>query len=106
MTHPENTPDPADGYEDGIVAPPTDVPLAVESYGTTPAEEEAGEPLESKLARERPDTPDAVDAGVGRLMQPDEGAHSDRESEEVAELVDDRDDLTAEEAAIHLEPER
>ena len=87
---PENIPDPADGYEDGIVAAPTDVPLAVEAYGTTGAEEEAGEPLQSKLARE----------------QPDEGAHTDLESEEIAELVDDREGLTAEEAAIHLEPER
>ena len=103
---PENTPDPADGYEDGIVAPPTDTPLAVESYGTTPAEEEAGEPLASKLARERPDIAERDDPGVGRLVQPDEGAHSDLESEEVAELVDDREGLTAEEAAIHLEPER
>ena len=103
---PENIPDPADGYEDGVVAPPTDTPLAVESYGTTAAEAEAGESLERKLEREQSETPEVDDSGVGRLMQPDEGAHSDVESEEIAELVEDRDGLTAEEAAIHLEPER
>ncbi|MGY6501426.1 MAG: hypothetical protein ACXIVQ_11120 [Acidimicrobiales bacterium] len=34
---------------------PPDEPLAVEEYGTTPAEARTDEPLEERLAREEPD---------------------------------------------------
>ena len=40
-------------------------------------------------------------------MQPDEGAHGDVDADEIGELVDRAEgDLSAEEAAIHVEPER
>lgn len=42
---------------------------------------------------------------VGRLLAPDEGAHGDREKDEIASAVGrESDELSAEEAAMHLEP--
>ena len=42
---------------------------------------------------------------VGRLVAPDEGAHGDDEKDEIASAVGrDSEELSAEEAAIHLEP--
>jgi len=99
---------------------PSDVPVAVEDYGTTAEEERQGEPLSGRLAREEPDVSpgsgrrdvddddrDSVEfdsdphldsqvssyerlgddpaAGqVGRLVEPDEGAHADLEADAVA----------------------
>lgn len=37
---------------------PPDAPLGVEDYGTSPAEERVDEPLEERVARDRPDTLD------------------------------------------------
>ena len=74
-------PDPGDPYEDeGLPATdnalpgkqitgdaqddipvPGDVPLAVDDYGTTASEQQAGEPLELRVAREEPEVLDAVD---------------------------------------------
>jgi hypothetical protein len=53
---------------------------------------------------------DAPDTGgedaVGRLVAPDEGTHGDDEKDEVATDVGrDGGDLSAEEAALHLEPD-
>lgn len=70
---------------------PPEQPLAVEDFGTTPAEELYGEPLAERLAREEPEGPASAEGGV-RLVQPDEGAHTDTEASEVAVLdVDDPD---------------
>ena len=55
--------------------------------------------------------PDASDDGVGddsvgRVVAPDEGAHGDDEKDEVASDVGrDGGDLSAEEAALHLDPD-
>jgi hypothetical protein len=71
---------------------PPDRPLGAEEYGTTAAEERWDEPLEERLAREEPDVPAAGDGPP---------------------LADEPDDPTepvetppAEEAALHVEPER
>jgi hypothetical protein len=125
-------------------------PVAADRFGTTHAEEAAGESLDARLAEEEPDVDahDPVDdvvadhpdtfgtprpaseageldalgedvsaedlavtggdepAGVGRLVEPDEGAHTDVEKDVVATDVGrDGGDLTAEEAAMHVEPE-
>ena len=46
------------------------------------------------------------DDSVGRLVAPDEGAHGDEEKDEVASDVGrDGGDLSAEEAALHLDPD-
>ena len=108
---------------------PGDRPLAADRFGTTHAEEAQGEDLDHRLAQEEPDVgvepgPERFDAlgedvaaedlsydgsdpgAVGRIVEPDEGAHTDVEKDVVASDVGrDGGDLSAEEAAMHLEPE-
>lgn len=115
----EVTGDPQKGY---VV--PRDHPIAAEDFGTTPFEEEHGEALDDRLAREEPDvlTDAAVDrvpdtdadldtpfretAEVGRLVQDDEGTREDVTAEEVGHDVGtDRGGFSAEEAAVHLDPD-
>ena len=78
-------------------------------YGTTAEEERQGESLDQLLAEEEPDvgtedwSDDEPDARAGRLVAPDEGAHSDDEKDVVAQDVGiDGGGAAAEEAAIHL----
>jgi hypothetical protein len=106
---PEQT---ATGQAEGTVEPPHDVPTAVDDFGTTPAEQHAGEPLDGRLSREEPDVLDTIDAypdespKVGRLVEPDEGARADNEPDMVAaDVGTDRGGFSAEEAAMHVEPE-
>lgn len=110
-----------DSYDDQPV--PGDRPAGVDEYGTTAAEEAAGEPLDLKLSREMPDVdPDAAtaddsdaaadpfpaddDERVGRLVQPDQGMPDDEEKDEVASSVGtDLGGFSAEERAMHIDPE-
>ena len=111
------------GQSDGM-EPPHDTAMAVDDFGTTAEEMHEGEPLDGRLAREVPDVLDAVDRpadesegadtpysegagqGVGRLVEPDEGARTDDVAELVASDVGtDLGGYSAEEAAMHLEPE-
>ena len=51
--------------------------------------------------------PDVVAEPAGRLVEPDEGVHEDTEKDAVATAVGrDGGDVSAEEAAMHLEDER
>jgi hypothetical protein len=93
--------------------------LGAEAIGTTAQEELEGESLDEKLSREVPDdgigTPsaeyveprgDAVDDGrVGRLVEPDQGSHTDTEADMVATAPGGTPDLSPEEQAMHLERE-
>ncbi|MFF4585303.1 DUF5709 domain-containing protein [Streptomyces sp. NPDC001388] len=102
---------------------PPERPLGVEKYGTTAAEQHDGETLDQRLAQEVPDVsqpagdgigdlpdgegepldPEAGDARAGRLVAPDEGAHSDTTGEEIAQDVGiDGGAAGAEEAAVHI----
>lgn len=107
--------------QEGIPAP-NDTPGAVDDYGTTAAEERAGEPLELRLSREEPELsatgpadaspyadqpyPDDVDERGGRLVDSDEGARPDTEPDAVADDVGtDAGGFSAEERAVHVEPE-
>lgn len=107
--------------QEGIPAP-GDSTVAAEDYGTTAAEERAGEPLDLRLSREEPDltATDAADAAAdadtpypvdrderaGRLVAPDEGARPDREPDAAGSSVGvDEGGFSAEERAIHVEPE-
>ncbi|MFF5187592.1 DUF5709 domain-containing protein [Streptomyces sp. NPDC000345] len=102
---------------------PPERPLGVEKYGTTAAEQHDGETLDQRLAQEVPDVsqpagdgigdlpdgegepldPEAGDARAGRLVAPDEGAHSDTTREEIAQDVGiDGGAAGAEEAAVHI----
>jgi hypothetical protein len=94
-------------YDDpeGLLEYPPDHPLGVREYGTTAAEERVDEPLDERLRRDDRDEDDADEGTVGRLVEPgadDDGlATEDDEDEEVASSVDE-EDLSAEEAAVHL----
>ena len=106
------------------VEPPHDTAIAVDEWGTTAAEQAEGEPLDSRLAREEDDVLAALDSpadesegadtpfderagqGVGRLVEADEGARSDTEADMVAgDVGTDLGGYSAEESAMHLEPE-
>ncbi len=112
------------GDTEATMEPPHDTALAVDEWGTTAAEQAEGEPLDSRLEREEPDVLDAVDLpadesagadtpfderagqGVGRLVESDEGARSDTEADMVAgDVGTDLGGYSAEESAMHLEPE-
>ncbi|HET6816230.1 MAG TPA: DUF5709 domain-containing protein [Mycobacteriales bacterium] len=102
-----------------------DSPVGVNEYGTTAAEEQAGEPLDLRLSREEPDlaqraatTPADESEGVdqpypvdpeervGRILETDEGARTDDEASAVANDVGtDQGGFTAEERAMHVERE-
>jgi hypothetical protein len=112
------------GQGEGTMAPPRDTPSAVDEFGTTQDELGTGEPLEGRLAREQPDVLDAAGTpadesatadtpyaegagqGIGRLVEPDEGARTDTETDLVArDAGTDLGGYSAEESAMHLEPE-
>jgi len=114
--------DPGDDPLDQGIVPP-DRWSAGEGFGTTVAEERAGESLDQLLAEEEPE-PDPYaeaeaeadsefdDAGLeqeprsGRLVADDEGAHGDTEPDLVARDVGiDGGAASAEEAAIHTSDE-
>ena len=112
------------GDTEATIEPPHDTGLAVDEWGTTAAEQAEGESLDGRLAREQDDVLAAVDQpadesqgadtpfderagqGVGRLVEPDEGARTDTETDLVAgDVGTDLGGYTAEESAMHLEPE-
>lgn len=126
----EGIPDPGD--DDASLAsaaddaygmePPHDTAVAVDDFGTTAQEEHDGEPLDGRLAREEPEVMDAADRdadesegadapfsersgqGVGRLVEPDQGAGTDSEPDLVAaDAGTDLGGYSAEESAMHLE---
>ena len=112
------------GDTEATMEPPHDTGIAVDEYGTTAREQAEGEPLDLRLSREEDDVLAAVDQpadesvgadtpfderagqGVGRLVEPDEGARTDTEKDLVADDAGtDLGGYTAEESAMHLEPE-
>ncbi len=116
----------SDSLDDDRVADPLDTGIAAADrwaganrFGTTHAEERAGESLEQLLAEEEPDiNPDADatddedelsrrgyerDARAGRLVAEDEGFGDDEEADSVATDVGvDAGGASAEEAAVHV----
>jgi hypothetical protein len=92
------TGDPQEG-----LAPPGNRPGASADWGTVPSEEQAGEPLERRLAREVPDTPAGDDPLRGRELVGDE-LYADGEDEAVALApeTDADEGRSAEEAAMHV----
>jgi hypothetical protein len=110
--------DPGDDPLDTGILPP-DRWSAGEGFGTTLAEERAGESLDQLLAEEEPDpdpyaeaaeaeddplTGDDLEPRAGRLVAEDEGSHPDTEADLVARDVGiDGGAATAEEAAVHVQ---
>jgi hypothetical protein len=127
----EGIPDPDDDLEAQTAAGEEPYELSVPGeratgateFGTTAYEEEHGENLDGRLAREVPDllndesvarepegddldTPYHEPESVGRLVQDDEGAHSDTTAENVAHDVGtDLGGYSAEESAMHIADE-
>ena len=112
------------GDTEATIEPPHDTAIAVDEWGTTAAEQAEGEPLDARLSREEDDVLAAVDQpadetegadtpfderagqGVGRLVETDEGARTDTEADLVAgDVGTDLGGYSAEESAMHLEPE-
>ncbi|HSP38476.1 MAG TPA: DUF5709 domain-containing protein [Frankiaceae bacterium] len=124
----DGIPDPGDSIEGQAAAGeeayelsvPGDRAEASVDFGTTAYEEEHGENLDGRLAREVPDvlndesvqstpTGDDLDTPyrdpetVGRLVEDDEGAHEDTTAETIAHDVGtDLGGYSAEESAMHL----
>ncbi len=105
----------ADPLDTGIIAPDRWSPG--QGYGTTAAEERAGESFDQYLKQEEPDilpdvsgtwtdsewTDSEPEPRSGRLVAPDEGAHEDVEPRAVAREVGiDGGAASAEEAAMHI----
>lgn len=94
--------------------PPHDTAIAVDDFGTTAAEQRAGESLTGRLERELPDVQvtdvapaedERAGQGVGRLVEPDEGVRADTDPEAFAEDVGtDLGGYSAEESAMHIDP--
>jgi hypothetical protein len=107
--------------QDDMVVPATDHPVGAEDDGTTAAEQRAGEPLDVRAAREELDMAERAldesadsndpypvdrDERAGRLVDSDEGAREDIEADAVAHSVGtDAGGFSAEERAMHVEPE-
>src|ERR1700678_4268453 len=97
-----------DPLDPGII--PADRWSAGERFGTTAAEEEAGESLDQLLAEEEPDVDPyaegdgyAQDPRAGRLVAENEGTGKDEEPDLVAKDVGvDAGAASAEEAAVHV----
>lgn len=96
---------------------PPEKPRGLNAFGTTMAEERAGESLDQRLAAEEPDPtmnvgPDVPeesaggevgDARAGRLVEPDAGGGPDVEKDLIATDVGiDGAAASAEEAAVHV----
>jgi hypothetical protein len=101
---------------------PPEHPRAVNQVGTTAAEQEAGETLDERLPRERPDIQARRDDGLGdatdtdgelvdweagelrsgRLVAPDEGVRVRQEGMVGEDVGIDGGAASAEEAAVHV----
>jgi hypothetical protein len=126
-TQPQSTGDSLTDADRGLEEPleegwnPPEKWSAGMGYGNTPLEEELGESLDQRLAQEIPEpdpyaeaaaplevdeddtAPEIGDARAGRLVEPDEGAHEDREPKLLAEDIGiDGAGASAEEAAVHV----
>ncbi|MBC9735335.1 hypothetical protein IBJ60_19135 [Nocardioides sp. zg-578] len=119
----QGNPDISDPLDEGY-SPPEKYSVA-QGYGNTPLEEAMGETLDQRLQQEVPE-PDPYeqaeveaargelnddirggsevgDQRAGRLVEPDEGAHTDVEKDMIAQDVGiDGAGAAAEEAAVHI----
>jgi hypothetical protein len=129
VLEPEDTLDGTPGVRDVLDTgwSPPERPWAVNDWGTTEAEESAGESLSGRLARELPDSSDDAGDGLGdasdtdgellddevgdvragRLVDADFGGESDTDAELYAQDTGiDGAAASAEEAAVHVVRDR
>jgi hypothetical protein len=86
---------------------PQDRPWAVNDWGTTAYEEESGESLDGRLAREMPDAADADDDGdgLGDVLGTDGELRDDEVGDARAGRLRERDDLEDNGGSSDDEPE-
>jgi hypothetical protein len=83
---------------------PPDRPMGVNSTGVTPVEEDSGESFAERTRHEIPeDARGDVDRGVGQLV--DESINGIDDEEQLVADALPATELSAEEAAMHVEPE-
>jgi hypothetical protein len=97
-----------DDFGDGLVDYPPDRPMGVGTIGVTPVEEDAGESFAERTAREisevvARDPSDTDDDRIGALVDPDVMDHDDEE--QLLAEMEPGSSLSAEESAMHIEPE-
>ena len=93
-----------DEFGDDLPTYPPDRPLGVNQVGVTPVEEDAGESFAERTLREEPDVlAPGDDEVVGQLVDPNATSFDDEEALVADEVSGEA--LTAEEAAMHVEPE-
>jgi hypothetical protein len=91
-----------DAFGESLADYPPDRPLGVNTVGVTPVEEDAGESFAERTLRELPEDDEiSSSSDVGQLVEPD-ASSLDTEPQQVAD-AEPGDDLTAEEAAMHIE---
>lgn len=98
-----------DGDEIGDDLPnyPPERPMGVNAVGVTAVEEDAGESFAERTAQEVPEVTtleDDTSWEVGQLVDPDATSFDD-EAQQIAE-EEPGEPLSAEEAAMHIEPDR
>jgi hypothetical protein len=99
----------AEAIDEEVVDPtdfPPEEPLGVGHIGETPAEDAGGESLADRADAEEPEAWEQdlrTDRDAAMLVDPDEGGGPDEEAELIATEVPYEDQLSAEEAAIHIE---
>lgn len=109
--------------QEGVISP-ADAPVAAFDFGTTPQEQLEGEPLDGRLSRELPDDTleqiEALETGAadvgddadelgatsepaGRIVEPDEGARTDDETDVIGrDTGADDAAFSSEELAMHI----
>ena len=106
------------------MTPPAERPLGLDGYGVTASEQRRGETIDAYLAAEEPDVLAGIDEDadesmgadtpypadpeerVGRIVDADEGARPDREPDAIGyDVGTDSGGFSAEERAMHVEPE-
>jgi hypothetical protein len=91
-----------DAFGESLPDYPPGRPLGVNTVGVTPVEEDAGESFAERSLRGLPEDADiAPSSEVGQLVEPD-ASSLDTEPQQVAD-AEPGNDLTAEEAAMHIE---
>ena len=94
-----------DEFGDDLPEYPPDRPLGVNTVGVTPVEEDAGESFAERTMREEPEVVPGDDGQEhGQLVDPNAASLDDQE-----ELIGEEapgEGMSAEESAMHIEPER
>jgi Family of unknown function (DUF5709) len=90
--------------QEGLVLPGDEARVA-EDDRITAREQREGAPLEDRLAEEEPEDEDLGRRQAGRLIEEHDGLEDDEKDEVAEEAPEDTQGLTAEEAAVRIDPD-